>query len=214
MAAFGDSGSGIGGGRRFRFSLRRRGGARFRLHVARAGRHVGIDPLGRIAAREREWVLRIARTLLRAGAAIHVRQLRDRRRLRRLHFDARRHEHESRVVTLPLRRFLDPLLQRLLLFGEARLVPLRLRNDQREDHHQQIQHRRQQHALEDRERAVQPRSIRVVLLEIEVHEGLSSITVSVAHVGATTTSHDDATLLSVRDVDVVLSRRRLVATYR
>jgi len=126
------------------------------------------DALRRVATRERERIGRLLRALTRARLAIDVRRLRARRRFERRTIDARLHEHELRAIARLLRNELNG-------FGLSKNGGEPLRRQEDHDDHHQVKDDGQQHHLEPGQRAPDRSYVRVVILEIEIHQGVTSI---------------------------------------
>ena len=120
--------------------IRLRGGGG-RLGLRRRRR---FDALRGVAARERHRVGRLLRPLDRPRLAIDVGQLGAVRRFRRLQVDPRLHEHEPRVLALPLEQLFLQLRQRLLSPGLPGFDERQLRPDEQQDDEREVNDDRQQ----------------------------------------------------------------------
>src|SRR5581483_1812613 len=120
------------------------------------------------AAIEWQRILRSRRFEWRPRFAVQVRRLRIRRRLRYWSFDTRRHEHELRVILLRRER---ELCRPLSGYEQFRKVA---RREENRNHHQQMEDDRQQDDFQPRQCAPDDGYVGVIILEIEIHEGVTS----------------------------------------
>ena len=131
---------------------------------------VGFDALRRVAARKRQRVRGVLRAFRRSQHAIFVRHLGAVRRFRRGEIETRLHEHESRLIGA----LLLPEQQRLRT-RRAAVVRKQTRREEHENDRQQVDDERDQHAFAEGYGAPNRVELRPVVLEIEIHQEVSSI---------------------------------------
>jgi hypothetical protein len=133
-------------------------------------RGVADNLLRRIAARERDVVLRVRRLLHRLRPAIAIGELRQLRRDLGADFDLRGDEHELRAIAQVLLFLLALRLEPLFLRGVHRLDEGQVRPRHDGNENEQMHHDRQEDDLQLGQGPIQRRYLRAIVLEIEVHQ--------------------------------------------